>query len=235
MPPPPPTARRATRPRTVRDAMAAAAALGVPPDRVLVDPPPGRATEAGLVKLNDAGVFCELLDKTFLEKPVGAPESHLANRLAGLIEAYLTRNDLGYTYGESAMVRFAPGVVLGPDLCFVAWSRTPAGTVPTDPVAGVIPNLVVEVLSPGNTKAEMDRKRAEYFKAGVELAWFIDPAARTAEAYTSPAAVTPVPVGGALDGGTVLPGPSVPLATLFARLPAPPAKPARKPRPRRKP
>ena len=61
------------------------------------------------------------------------------------------------------MVRLAPGLVRIPDLAFISWQRLPERRVPTDPIPGLVPDLVVEVLSDGNTAAEMDRKRREYF------------------------------------------------------------------------
>jgi Uma2 family endonuclease len=48
------------------------------------------------------------------------------------------------------------------------------------------PYLAVEVLGKGNTKREMDRKLKDYFLAGVQLVWFVDPAKRTVEVFTAP-------------------------------------------------
>jgi Uma2 family endonuclease len=75
----------------------------------------------------------------------------------------------------------------------------------------------VEVLSPSNTRKEMQIKLKEYFLGGVKLVWMIDPEKRTAEVYTAPDKVVAIPPDGTLDGGTVLPGFALPLATLFAR------------------
>jgi Uma2 family endonuclease len=88
----------------------------------------------------------------------------------------------------------------------------------------VIPNLVVEVLSESNTRAEIAGKLKEYFFAGVQLVWVIDPRARTAATYTAPDEKTDISAAGTLDGGKVLPGFVLPLAALFADLPAVPAK-----------
>ncbi len=38
----------------------------------------------------------------------------------------------------------------------------------------IAPEICVEVLSPGNTRAEMDEKRALLFEAGAEEVWFCD-------------------------------------------------------------
>ena len=95
---------------------------------------------------------------------------------------------------------------------------------PIPQIGGWCPDLCVEVVSPGNTAAEMQLKRQEYFASGCQLAWEIDPRTRTAVAYTSAAdAGTVVQT---LDGGTVLPGFTLPLATLFAEFDAAMAPPA---------
>jgi Uma2 family endonuclease len=78
--------------------------------------------------------------------------------------------------------------------------------------------LAVEVLSAGNTSAEMERKRREYFDAGVQLVWMIEPRARTVAVFTSPAESRALGVDDVLDGGNVLPGFSLKLRDLFAEL-----------------
>ena len=80
------------------------------------------------------------------------------------------------------------------------------------------PALVAGVLSPGNTRREMNTKRHIYYAAGAGLVWEVDPLARTVAVR---AADTPDPAetlteGGVLTGGSVLPGFSLPLIGLFA-------------------
>jgi Uma2 family endonuclease len=75
------------------------------------------------------------------------------------------------------------------------------------------------VLSRGNTVREMDRKRREYFNAGVRLIWIVDPATRKISVYL-PDSAEPVLLhtGQALGGEPVLPGFTMELAILFANL-----------------
>jgi Uma2 family endonuclease len=82
----------------------------------------------------------------------------------------------------------------------------------------VSPDLAVEVLSEGNTAAEMDRKRREYFTSGTRLVWEVDPNTRTVAVYTSPEGPLVLDADQTLDGGAVLPGFTLRLATLFAEL-----------------
>ena len=73
--------------------------------------------------------------------------------------------------GEAGMMRISQGLVRIPDVSFVSWDRLPEGKVPSEPIPALAPDLAVEVLSQGNTAKEMNRKRREYFEAGVRLVW----------------------------------------------------------------
>ena len=64
----------------------------------------------------------------------------------------------------------------------------------------------------------ISRKRREYFAAGVRLAWFVDPVARTVTVYTAVDQSTLLHVAHTLDGGAVLPGFALPLQELFDEL-----------------
>ena len=94
---------------------------------------------------------------------------------------YLDENDLGVCVGADGMMRIAPGLVRIPDVSFIAWDKLPGRESPKEPIPDLAPDLAVEVLSEGNTKAEMARKVREYFEAGVILVWLIDPKKRTAQ------------------------------------------------------
>ena len=52
----------------------------------------------------------------------------------------------------------------------------------------------------------MSRKREEYFLAGVELVWQIDPEEGNCEVFTSPDVSIVIGIDGVVDGGTVLLG-----------------------------
>ena len=164
------------------------------------------------------GLLCELVEGVLVEKLMGFRESFLTIALSAVLWGFVKTRNLGLVTGADGMVRLAPGLVRIPDLAFISWQRLPERRVPTDPIPGLVPDLVVEVLSEGNTAAEMARKRREYFAAGVRLAWFVDPVARTVEVYTAANQSTLLEAEQTLDGGTVLAGFSLPLAELFAEL-----------------
>ncbi|HUE69886.1 MAG TPA: Uma2 family endonuclease [Pirellulaceae bacterium] len=174
----------------------------VPLKRIRTYPPPGMATEEDALK----EPVCELIDGILVEKATGAYESLLASLLITEINNYLATNPIGFVTGEQGPYRLLPRRMRVPDVAFVCWDRLPARKLPRGQVLSVAPDLVVEILSPSNTKKEMEKKLKEYFKAGVRLVWYVDPEKRTAEVFTSPADVEQLDAEGILDGRDVLPG-----------------------------
>ena len=191
----------------------------VPLERIRLEAPPGTATEKDVLALR-AGPerrLCELVDGVLVEKAMGIKASVLGAVLVHLICEFIDENDLGVVLGADGMIRTFPDQVRIPDVSFLSWDRYPGDEVPDEGISSFMPNLAIEVLSPGNTKAEMDRKLRDYFLAGVELVWIIDPKTQSAKAYTSPGDVQRIGKTGYLDGGTVLPGFRLSLKEIFAR------------------
>lgn len=149
----------------------------------------------------------------------------IAAQIVQRIGNFAEEHDLGIPAGADGTVRLLKGLVRSPDVAFFCWDKLPGRMLPIKPIPDLTPDLAVEVLSEGNTPEEMDRKLRDYFLAGVRLVWIIDPRRRLAEVYTSPdAPAATLDEAQALDGGKVLPGFTLPLAELFARLPAAPKK-----------
>jgi Uma2 family endonuclease len=191
----------------------------VPPDRVRLFPPPGTATLQDVIDVEDReGMHCELVEGTLLEKPVGLIESRLAAFLISLLNAFVLPRNLGFVAGEAGTMQLMPGLVRIPDVSFVNWDRLPGRRAPTDPIPLLAPDLAVEVLSRSNTPGEMAAKRRDYFTAGVQRVWEVNPDNRTVAVYTSPTDFTTLGVGDTLDGAPVLPGFTLPLSQLFGEL-----------------
>jgi Uma2 family endonuclease len=196
-----------------------AAKLGdIPADRILVDPPPGQATEEELLRFVEVDhVLCELVDGVLVEKPMGFEESALALWLGFHLRTYLSEHNLGELAGADATLRLAPGLVRLPDIAFILWEHLPEDDEELPSIPDLAPDLAVEILSPSNTSKEMARKRKEYFKAGTTLVWQVFPKSRKVEVYTSPGRCRTLLIDDTLEGGTLLPGFRLPLRTLFGR------------------
>jgi Uma2 family endonuclease len=195
---------------------------GVSPQRVHAVPPPGTATEKDLLNLAaHTGLACELIDGVLVEKAMGYYESMLAGLLIRLLGDFVEQHDLGIVLGEGGTLRILPDQVRVPDVCFIGWDRFPERRLPEEPVPAVAPDLAVEILSESNTEAEMRRKLDDYFAGGVRLVWYIDPASKSAEVYTSADLQFVIKGDDTLDGGDVLPGFRVSLGELFRRAGSP--------------
>ncbi len=189
----------------------------LPVSRLRYDPPPGTATEEGVIALErqDNRLF-ELVDGVLLEKTRGFYESFLAMRLVQLLLNFVSQKALGIVTGPDGIVRLAPGLVRIPDVSFVSWDRLPGRRVPRQPIPTLAPDLAVEVLSEGNTSREMAHKLHDYFTAGVRLVWYVDPALQEVQVYTSPEQRTVLTPADTLQGGEVFPGFRLPVEQIFA-------------------
>jgi Uma2 family endonuclease len=74
-----------------------------------------------------------------------------------------------------------------PDLTYVSHNLLPADWLKDEPCP-VPPDLVVEIISPGQTFGEMTEKAADYIKAGVLRVWVVDTKAKTITIF-APASV----------------------------------------------
>jgi Uma2 family endonuclease len=190
---------------------------GIPASRVRLVPTPGTATEKDVIRAESrTGRICELIDGVLVEKTMGAYESAVAVALAYFLKDYLRGRRLGVVLGADGLLRILPRQVRIADVAFLSWRGLGGRRLPREPILGAAPDLAVEVLSKGNTKAEMARKLRDYFAAGVRLVWFIDARTRTAKSYTAPDQCQSIGEDGALGGGDVLPGFELALSELFA-------------------
>ena len=193
---------------------------GISPKRVRMNPAPGTATVEDVVRLrNTTRRIYELVDGTLVEKIMGAPESFVAGEVLTLIKMWNSEHgNRGMVLAPDGPIKLMKKLVRIPDVSFTNWDRIPGRRVPAAPVPDLAPDLAVEVLSEGNTREEMERKLKEYFLSEVQLVWYIDPRKRIVQVYTSPDDVTELDEHDTLDGGGVLPGFSVPVASLLRQL-----------------
>jgi Uma2 family endonuclease len=189
----------------------------IPADRVRLHPTPGTATEKDVIAILDReNRPCELVEGTLVEKPMGLDESDIAGLILTALNIFVRPRKLGMVTGEAGTLRLFQGLVRIPDVAFISWDHFPNRKRPKTSIPLLAPDLVVEVLSKSNRKAEMDRKLREYFSAGVRLVWIVDPRKRTARVYTAVDQSVLIKEGQSLDGGAVLPGFVLPLSELFA-------------------
>jgi Uma2 family endonuclease len=161
----------------------------------------------------------EIIDGQRVELP---PMSILATRVASRLIAQLGLYLHGKPVGEAlteALIHLPLPVDRNrrPDLAFVSAERI--AQAPHQPGSDnawhVVPELLVEVVSPNDLAEEIMERLSEYWAAGAKLVWIVYPTQRLVYVYESLRQVRVLGEADELDGGSVLPNLRIPLAPLF--------------------
>ena len=119
-------------------------------------------------------------------------------------------------YSEGVGITLPSGNVRSPDGCFVSTEKLPGGRSPVD-YGALVPDLVVEVLSPHDSLSDVAAKVAEYLSCGVPIVWIADPERATVTSHRSTSDVVEHGGDDLLTAEPVLPGFSCCVSDLFPR------------------
>ncbi|MDE0696401.1 MAG: Uma2 family endonuclease [Boseongicola sp.] len=81
---------------------------------------------------------------------------------------------------------FEPELHLGDDIVvpdLAGWKRETMPEYPDSAFFGIAPDWACEVLSPSTRRIDQNEKRTIYAREGVSHLWFVDPVAKTLEAF----------------------------------------------------
>jgi Uma2 family endonuclease len=124
----------------------------------------------------------ELIDGELKEKNVGTRALFVASRICDRLNAAFYPGT-GFAAVEAMIYCFdRRNHGRKPDVVFVTFERLGCRVIPDGDIH-VAPDLVVEVLSPGNTGIEVEEKLNEYLDAGIRLIWIVNPDRRTIRIY----------------------------------------------------
>ncbi len=149
-----------------------------------------------------------------VREPPGLRHGRIALDLGRRLADHVDANHLGRVYVESGFkLTSNPDTVRGPDVAFISQSRLPE----PEPVGypALAPDLVVEILSPGERPGEVLGKVADWLSAGTRLVWVMDPERRLARVYRADGTEAIITAEQALQGEDVVPGFVCPLATIL--------------------
>ena len=175
-------------------------------------------TAEELLRLSTSGRRYELVKGELFEMPLfGGRHGSVTMRIGSAIGSYVWENELGEVFAAETgfILRRDPDTVLAPDAAFVAREGLPAGELPPGYLE-MVPDLAVEVVSPGDSAREVREKVADWMRAGVRLLWAIDPATRSVTVYRSPDDFSVLSEDDTLEGGQVIPGFSANINDLFS-------------------
>jgi len=145
----------------------------------------------------------------------GGWHGRVAARLSAHVGTHVERHRLGDVFapGTGFRIRSDPDTVLAPDFAFVGADR--AAQVPRRGYPDLAPDLVAEIVSPGDRPGELLAKVAEWLDAGARIVWVIDPQRLEAHIHRKNGSVSLVDREGSLDGEQVLRGYTCPLREIL--------------------
>ncbi|MDB5294995.1 MAG: hypothetical protein JWO31_978 [Phycisphaerales bacterium] len=176
-----------------------------------------RAEQATAVEPDDllrmrGAVRFELVDGALVRRNMGSESGEIAMKATSLLAFFLRGKGLGRLLNSDASYQCFPTHpkrVRRPDGSFIRAGRLPGDVVPKGHIP-IPPDLAIEVVSPGDTGEEIEKKVAEYQSVGVPLVWVAYPGVkkvRVHRSFESPlGAVTDYGPSDTIGGEVVLPG-----------------------------
>ncbi len=136
-------------------------------------------TAAELLAMGDIG-RCELIyGEIVMMSPAGLPHGLVAMRIGRFVSEFVDQHGLGIVLAAETgfKIESNPDLVRAPDVSFIRKQRLTGG-LPKGFFEGV-PDLAVEVVSPGDRKREVAEKVDMWLANGAAAVWVADPKPQT--------------------------------------------------------
>ncbi len=163
------------------------------------------------------GVGFELIEGELKERNVSVLSSWIGGKIVRLLGNFAEDSQLGWVFpADTGCQCFAqlPNTVRKPDVTFVRADRLSAEQI-GDGWLRLVPDLIVEVISPNDLWEELQAKLSLFRKAGVPLIWFVSPTARTVHVYRGDGSTALLHEDDELSGEGIIPGFACPVAAIF--------------------
>ena len=174
-------------------------------------------TAEHLLRLNSQGVKGELIDGVLHETvPAGKRHARIAARVITGLNNFVIPRRVGQVGGTDGgvLIHRDPDTVREPDVYFVSTERLHPDDQ-SDGYLEVVPELVVEIVSPSDSEHDVGEKTVMWLNHGVSMVLEVRPATRTISVHRPGAPAVTLTGDDALEGGDVLPGFSLPLSEIF--------------------
>ena len=133
------------------------------------------------LKLFDEDAQAELIDGTVVfDMAARFDHEMIFGFLYSLMRSYVERYNLGIVLGSRSLIRIDPYTGLMPDVLFIRSDRL--DIIREMKIVGP-PDLVVEIISPSESRPDVIRKQIKYESAGVRELWLIDRPRREVRAF----------------------------------------------------
>ena len=187
--------------------------MNVPAPRV-------KLTYEDFLQFPDDGRRHELIDgEHYVTPSPNTRHQRISGRLHLLIGNWLQEHPVGQLFYAPFDVVFSNIDVVEPDLLYMSNER--AAEVLTEKHVRGVPELVIEIASPGTRRRDETLKRRLYERSGVTEYWVVDPDVDVVRAYRLSGEGFGRPVELSAEAGdalttALLPGLEIPLARVFA-------------------
>ena len=174
-------------------------------------------TAADLMRLNSEGVRGELIRGVLYKTmPTGLTHGEIVMNLGAELRNFFRPRRLGRLAGSDSgmMLERDPDTVSEPDIAYISAHKLPLDVRLSGYFEGA-PDLVVEIVSPGDSSREVYDKAPMWLSFGVPLVWVVDPETRTIERHRPNQPLLRLTEDDTLDGGDVLHGFSCPVRDVF--------------------
>jgi Uma2 family endonuclease len=123
----------------------------------------------------------ELLDGHIVQEPPAAwPHGESELTIGAELYAWVKQRRVGRVFGASQGFELPSGDTVQPDVAYVSRERWEATSVEAGRFLRIVPDLVVEVVSPSSGERDRVLKRRIYERNGVREYWLVDPLRREA-------------------------------------------------------
>ena len=170
-------------------------------------------TVAEFEKLPDDGNLHELDEGELIVMPPPRPRHGRVQRAVAVLLDKATRDAGSGIVLTECGFRLAPDVVQAPDVAFIREERQ--AEIAWDRYCEFGPDLAVEILSPDDNAARLQRKIGRYLAAGTSIVWVLDPDSLTVHVYQKPDVFRTLTADDLIDAPELLPGFSILVRTLF--------------------
>ena len=172
-------------------------------------------TAEELFHLQDDGLRHELIKGELLTmSPPGEEHGAVTLNLAFLLAQHVRPRKLGTLYAGDTGFKLEsdPDTVLAPDVAFIRRERVGALSKGYRPGA---PDLVVEVLSPGDRKGKVEEKTSRWLRLGALAVWLVNPQTKTVDVRLSNGGRKLLGENDELTGDEIVPGFRVLVSEIF--------------------
>lgn len=173
-------------------------------------------TADDLLRLHSECVRGELIQGVLFETmPTGREHGEIAANTAFELLTFVRPRRLGVVTTSDSGVRLErdPDTVREPDVAYFSGKRVGRGRVRG--YSEIVPDLVVEIVSPSDDFGDVGEKARMWLSFGVELVWVVRPDDRSVDVHRIGQATQTLSSEHELDGLDVLPGFHCPVSAIF--------------------